>query len=287
MDPIRWPEGADVAVALTFDLDADVGMSWRGLDGRLTAASEATFGAGRGLTRILRLLDEYGVPATFYVPGEIADLHPREVAGLAGAGHEVGHHGHLHLFTDRVSESEQREELERGLRSLEGVCGVRPRGFRSPGWELTPYTLRSLVELGFEWDSSCMADDVPYLQSDGADVSIVELPVHWSLDDWPFFGFSRDGGGVIQSPDVVLATWKREFLSALAEGRLLTLTMHPEVMGRGYRAHMLGELVGWMRAHGSVLFATHGQVVAHLVATGQVEPGRPGPGRARPGGSGG
>ena len=75
-----------------------------------------------------------------------------------------------------------------GLTAL-GKLGVRPDGYRSPGWELTPETLELLGELGFCYDASLMADDRPYWVSSGGQ-PLLELPGHWSLCDWPYFGWT-------------------------------------------------------------------------------------------------
>lgn len=254
-----WPEGAQVAVSLTFDLDADVGVEWRNLSSRLSSLTEARFGAERGIARLRALLAKYGISSTFFVPGEIASLHPDMVSELARDGHEIAHHGYYHLFGDHMSETTQYEELMQGIDALESVCGKRPVGYRSPGWELTPYTLELLVKESFLYDSSCMGDDRPYLLTYG-DLSIVEMPVHWSLDDWVFFGFTRDEGGVLCDPEALLNTWKREFLCAVADGRHVTYTMHPEVMGRGYLAHALMEFIEWMQQTANVWFASHSAV---------------------------
>ncbi len=194
-----WPPGKEVAVSLSFDFDADVGLAWQGLEGRMTSSSELRYGAVRGVHRLLDLLAARDLRATFYVPGETALRHADAVRAVAAAGHEIGHHGHLHLFNDRASEAEQREEMRRGLAALEDLLGERPRGYRSPGWELTPYSLALLVEHGFAYDSSCMADDRPYVERAG-EAAILELPVHWSLDDWVYYGFQRDAFGHMSDP---------------------------------------------------------------------------------------
>lgn len=254
----RWPGGHRAAVSLSYDLDADVGDSWRKLSTFLTTQSEARFGAGRALERLLRVMDEHHAPSTFFVPGEIAQLYPREVQAVMAAGHEIGHHGHIHLAIDRIREIEQREEMERGLEAL-AALGVTPRGYRCPGWDLTRYTLELLVQHGFQYDSSCMGDDRPYYLPSHSD-RLLEMPVHWSLDDWVFFRFSNgniyDGNGTMSDPEACLNTWKREVLNAVDEGGHVTITMHPEVMGRGYRAHMLGEFLGWLRSDAKVWIAT-------------------------------
>lgn len=262
-----WPGDADVAISLTFDVDAEAG--WLG-DGagyarRLTTLSEGRYGIVRGLPRILEILDEFGVPATFYVPGDTAERHAPALRHLVGTAHEIGHHGHLHLRSDGLSADAQRDELERGTAALAEHLGVTPRGYRSPSWELTPETLALLIELGFDYDSSCMGDDRPYEEEhDGH--RILELPVHWSLDDWPHLAWHPSARGCLTNLDAFRDTWLAEFDSAVAERRHVTFTMHPEVIGRGHRATVLRALIAAMRERARVWFATHGEVARLLAA---------------------
>lgn len=257
-----WPGGADVAVALTFDVDAE--SAWLG-EGpeyarRLTTLSQAGFGPARGLGRILDLLDAEGIRATFYVPGHTADHYPGPVSAIIDRGHEVAHHGYLHLRTDDLDADSQRAELEQGLSAL-GRLGVRPAGYRSPSWELTPETLSFLTEMGFSYDSSLMRDDRPHWEiSDSR--PLLELPVHWSLDDWPYFGWTPYQGGLLADPQAVERIWLDEFTAARADSRLVTYTMHPEVSGRGYCMRLLERLIAAMRDQGRPWFATHAEIAA-------------------------
>lgn len=278
----HWPKGAPAAVSLTFDVDADAGDCWRHLSKRLTTLSEAQYGIGKGLQRILRVLRSHDVNATFYVPGEVAHKYAQEIRALADAGHEVGHHGYFHLFTDTVRPAEEREELLRGIDALTEVLGHRPAGYRSPGWELTPLTLELLQREGFLYDSSCMGDDEPYTLRYGGH-EILELPIDWSLDDWVYFRFARDEGGLMSDPEALIRTWTREVQNAMEESRHITLTMHPEVMGRGYRCHVLSELIGWLKAR-NVWIVNHGELVRFLTADAGAAQARQGStvGAARP-----
>jgi peptidoglycan-N-acetylglucosamine deacetylase len=202
-------------VSLTFDVDGEAGLAGGRRDHRLTSRSEARYGITRGLPRILDRLARHDVLTTFYVPGVTCERHPEAIREVLAAGHEVGHHGHRHLRTVGIGERAERDELERGLAALEDHLGVRPAGYRSPTWELTPTTLALLPALGFGYDSSLMEDDLPYRLDNG----LLELPVHWSLDDAP----SR-----LTDPAAVLTTW----LAAVREEPQLTFTMHPEIIGR-------------------------------------------------------
>jgi peptidoglycan-N-acetylglucosamine deacetylase len=261
-----WPGSADVCVALTFDVDTTVGAEIFGHRGKLTTTSELRYGLTRGLPRILETLDRLSIRSTFYVPGEIADLYPDSVRAILAGGHEVGHHGYLHRSPDLSEVRQQREEIERGVEALTKLIGAPPVAYRCPGWELTPETFPLLLESGFRYDSSCMGDDRPYLEEcDGR--AILELPVHWSLDDWVYFSFTRDGGGSMSDPQSLYNAWLAEFRCAVRERRMVTYTMHPEAMGRGYRMDVLERLVAQMRAESRVWFARHADVAAILTSS--------------------
>ena len=257
-----WPGGAEVAVALTFDVDGESAWLGEGPQNsrRLTLLSQSRFGPERGLGRILDLLAEFDIRATFYVPGHTADHHPDAVTAILAGGHEVGHHGYLHLGTDALDAGAQRAELEEGLAAL-GRHGVRPAGYRSPGWELTPETLALLTELEFSYDSSLMADDRPYWETTETR-PLLELPGHWSLCDWPYFGWTPYHGGLLADPAAVERIWLEEFESARQEHRVVTYTMHPEAIGRGYLMRMLRRVITGMLGPGRPWFATHAQIAA-------------------------
>jgi len=123
-----------------------------------------------------------------------------------------------------------------------------------------------LDEYDVVYDSSCMGDDRPYVEEhDGRE--ILELPVHWSLDDWPSFYWGIDGGGTLARPQDVLAVWLAELDAAWAERRHITFTMHPEIIGRSYRVMLLRELPTAIRDREQLWAATSGQVADVVMAS--------------------
>ncbi|MEA2366128.1 MAG: hypothetical protein QOI32_1640 [Thermoleophilaceae bacterium] len=250
---------ATATVCLTFDVDAEAGLGPDVGPERLSSHSERRFGITRGLPRILDLLERLEARGTFYVPGATVERHPEAIRAIVERGHEVGHHGHNHLDEHELTPDEARAEIELGLRALAAI-GVVPKGYRSPSWELTETTLGLLHEHGFAYDSSCMGDDRPYFEGP-PDRRILELPVHWSLDDWPFFGAgpARPAGDVRPW----LETWQAELEQAVDDARLVTLTMHPEIVGRGYRLRALAAWLIELRERG-IRFATHEDAAAGL-----------------------
>ena len=143
------------------------------------------------------------------------------------------------------------------------------RGFRSPGFELNPWSVRLLVAAGFVYDSSLMADDFrPYrlryedrIPDEGplafGDPSpLVEFPVSWELDDFPYFAFTGRNTGLRAAPEV-LRIWLDEFrFAASLPNAVYTLTLHPQVIGRGPRIRMLGELIDQIREMQGLTFRT-------------------------------
>jgi len=274
------PHKARHTVLLTFDFDA---LSvWLADRASVTPAelSRGEYGARVGVPRILRLLAEYALPATFFVPGHTADSFPQVVAQILESGHEVAHHGYGHEDPSAQSADEERRSLERGISVLSRFLGHAPLGYRSPSWDYSECTLSLLDEFGFLYDSSLFADDFqPYhpRQGDQVDVDealqmgrradIWEFPVDFCLDDWPHFTFKFDPPRVgLSAPSKVLAIWADEFdyMVANVESGVFTLTMHPQVIGRGHRMLLLERFIQHVLASGSARFARMGDVAKEL-----------------------
>lgn len=263
-------------VCLTFDFDAI--SLWIGPYGATSPSmiSRGEFGVV-GVERILRLLERENIPATFFVPGHTADTYPDTVRAINAAGHEVGHHGYLHENPVTLSPEEERRVLERGLEALERTLGTRPTGYRSPAWDNSPHTIELLLEYGFRYESSLMGHDfVPYwcrvgdvIQADGPylfgqEVDLVEMPVSWVLDDFPHFEYVRLGNRLspgLSAASKVEEIWRGEFdfMCRDVQGGAFTLTMHPQVIGRGHRLLMLERLIEYMKESSGVQFSTLGQ----------------------------
>ncbi|WP_442113445.1 polysaccharide deacetylase family protein [Pseudomonas sp. NUPR-001] len=262
---IAWPKNSPVAVSLTFDVDAEAGLLGDSptFARRLTSLSEGRFSVTRGVPRILEMLARHQIKASFFVPGYTAQQHPGLIETLLKDGHEVGHHGHMHLRSDKVSAQQQVDEMGLGLEALARAGAPKPAGYRSSSWELTPETFDLVIDNGFSYDSSCMGDDRPYIETFNGR-SIIELPVHWSLDDWPMFGWSIDNGGNFTHPRTLSEVWLAEYESVRREGRHTSFTMHPEVIGRAARFAQLERFVERLVSDGDVWFARLDEVARHV-----------------------
>jgi peptidoglycan/xylan/chitin deacetylase (PgdA/CDA1 family) len=230
---------------LTFDVDAEAPILAAGSHYAydLSAMSHQAYGPRVGVPRILSLLDDHNVSATFFVPGVTAERWPDTVSAIAEAGHEIALHGYSHRRLTEMSDTEQRADLDRGLAALHEV-GVAPVGYRAPFWQITHQTLDLVAEHGLLYDSSLMDDDSPYLLSmHGRE--FVEMPVHWSLDDWEQYAFlpAPDIGGIIEIPTKVSQLWEGELDAMRTTGSLCILTCHPFLSGRPSRVRAIEHFI--------------------------------------------
>lgn len=121
--------------------------SWDGLPGRVEHNTH----------RLLDLLSEHDVRATFFVLGWVAERLPQLVAEIARRGHEVACHGYAHRLVYRLGPERFRDDVSRGKRVLEDCLGARVAGFRAASYsivETTLWALDILIEEGFDYDSS-------------------------------------------------------------------------------------------------------------------------------------
>lgn len=266
----------DCTVCLTFDFDAISSHLIRG-ETTPTFISRGEFGARQGVPRILALLADHGLPATFFVPGHTCDTFPERCREIAAAGHEIAHHGYCHEVPATLTREQEADILERGSAAIARVAGKRPLGYRSPSWDLSVNSLDLLLGAGFQYDSSLMADDfTPHLcrlgdEGDttsgyrfGRDVPLVQMPVSWVLDDYPIFEWNGARGSGLAAPSAVEEIWREEFnfMYEHVPGGVFTLTMHPKVIGRSHRMRMLERLIRHMRGLPGVRFARLGDCAA-------------------------
>ena len=259
LNPDAWPGDARVAVLLSFDVDNET-VWLRDGDTGVGGLSQGQYGARIGLPRILALLDEYRIPATFFGPAMSFTLNPDMVKKIQASGrHEIGIHGWIHERNNQLPRDEEERLLRQAVERMTELTGGRPVGYRAPSWNFSDATLDLLLELGFLYDSSLMADDRPYeLNANGKPSGLVELPVDWILDDAPL---CNPLGERYASPREVLQVYKDEFDVAYAEGTVFVLTMHPHYIGHRSRIVILRELIDYIRGHADVWFGTHESAV--------------------------
>ncbi|CUX70166.1 MULTISPECIES: polysaccharide deacetylase [Agrobacterium] len=260
----EWPQGKTSGVLLSVDVDATSPFLWSLRDGevpdRLALPEIRSFGPRTGLYRLLDLFARYDYRASFYVPGYVAEANPEILPAIVERGHEIGLHGYFHEIVSEVSNEEFTGALEASLELFDVQVGIRPSGFRSPAWELTPHMLGEIRRHGLTYDSSLSGFDHPY-DMDG----MTEIPVQWAIDDAIFFKF--EGGGrdrfPLQPGGAVLADWIREWRAIHRFGGLFTLTVHDWISGRAQRIALLEELLDEISRQPAAWVATADEIARH------------------------
>jgi peptidoglycan/xylan/chitin deacetylase (PgdA/CDA1 family) len=147
---------AQVPASLSLDLD----NQWSYLRTRGDAAwQEYPSYLNIIVPRVLSFLEDRSLRITVFVVGRDAERSENRsvLASIAAAGHEIGNHSHNHEpWLHRLSDAEVRDELSQAHRAIEAATGVRPRGFRGPGFSLSGGALAALVELGYQYDATTL-----------------------------------------------------------------------------------------------------------------------------------
>jgi peptidoglycan/xylan/chitin deacetylase (PgdA/CDA1 family) len=255
-------------VCLTFDFDTQSGFIARGMT-TPTPLSRGEFGA-MASGRILDLLSSRGIKATWFIPGFTIETWPRECHDVVARGHEVAHHSWAHIPPATQTVEEVEADLVRANEAIAKLAGRKARGYRSPSWDLSEQTVDLLLRHGFQYDSSLMGTDyLPYRARRGdiatlgepfrfgEETALIEMPISWSLDDFPHFEFVRTAATILpglQPARLVMQNWLDEFLymKKSVEWGILTYTMHPYVIGRGHRMLALEDLVDRLIKEGAV-----------------------------------
>lgn len=249
-------------VCLTFDLDAVALWTDTFRSKSPSAISRGEYGPEVGLPRILDLLSRQSVEATFFIPGTVAELYPDSIRLIQDHGHELASHGDTHRLLTGLGPEDERRSLEQGIERLAKVTGEQPLGFRAPAWELSFHTIEILTNLGIRYDSSMFGSDYhPHRARLGDRIEdgrwipgrpseIWEFPIAWELDDVPYFMVHPPAFAGVTDPETVGRIWQGEldYMSANEPSGHFTLTMHPQVIGRGPRVLMLERLIEHSRA---------------------------------------
>jgi peptidoglycan/xylan/chitin deacetylase (PgdA/CDA1 family) len=268
LKPPVWPNGAKVAVALSFDID-NATTSLRSGDLGSEPLSRGEYGAVDGLPRILRMLARQNVPASFYIPAVSALLHPQMIKDIQASGkHEIGIHGWIHEDLPVLNNAaEEQRMLTQALDTITKMIGHRPVGYRAPSWHFSQFTMKQIKEAGFLYDSSLMSSDDAYeINLDSQPTGVIELPIERIVDDAPYFGASN---GSLPAPDLVEPVFQSEFDVAYDEGGLYVLTMHPHITGHRSRVAGLEKLIVHMKSRSGVWFATEEAIARYVKEQGR------------------
>lgn len=269
---IEWPGNRTVAVVVNVMLEQWAPETAPGLGPMGNplphevldhqALSWARYGTRTGARKLLTLLGERSVPATFYVSGIIADEQPELVAEIAGRGHEIAAHGWAqNIVPATLDVQAERAQIGRSLSALAAAAGTAPAGWISPRCTPSADTAQLLAEAGLVWFGDVFDADDPYL-IETSQGSIVGLPFGMEVNDLPMM--VRYG----EPAREFLNTFESVLEAALAEGRPahIDVTVHAHVGGRPVGRRQLDLLLA-LAAREDVWIATRRQLAEHFLST--------------------
>jgi peptidoglycan/xylan/chitin deacetylase (PgdA/CDA1 family) len=258
-DALSWPDGRRMAVMLSFDFQGGEDVR-PDRNGRINHEewTQAEYGPQTGIWRILRILEETGVKATFLTCGGIAERYTEQVKAIVQNGHEIAGHGYHHEVARDLTLEQEREVIEKTTVMIEKRTGKRPVGWRS--CTQSPNSLELLMEKGYLWNSNSFSFDLPFLWEHKGS-TLVELP-RQPFGDGRAYGHNDSGDA-----NHALVIWKGMFDEFYEESRLgptfCPFQFHPFISSRPGRARALKEMIQYMRKHDGVWFA-RGSEVAEL-----------------------
>lgn len=266
---VEWPNGARIAISVVVNYEE--GSEYSLLDGdaahevnnevpspvppeQRDLANESFFeyGSRVGVWRVMDILDQFDVKATFFCCALALERNPHIGPEIVRREHEVFGHGYRWEEYYHMSKEDEREAIRKTVESLRRTTGQRPLGW------YTRYgpsvNTRELVveEGGFEYDSMAYNDDIPYYMQTSGKKWLV-IPYSLEVNDTRFWR-----GGMV-SPNDFFETMKNTFDLLYSEGasnpKMMNIGLHCRIVGRPSRAVALRQFLDYARGFPDVWFA--------------------------------
>jgi peptidoglycan/xylan/chitin deacetylase (PgdA/CDA1 family) len=218
----------------------------------LTFESNYEYGSRAGIWRLFRVFDAANIPVTFFAVAVALERNPEVASEIAARGDEAAGHGYRWSNAYEMTRDEEREAIKRAIASIGKTVGSRPVGWYHR--EMSVNTRELIVELGgFEYDSECYNDDLPYWTSVQGKQHLV-VPYTLTVNDVKYVlaqGFS--------SPDDFYHTAKATFDRLRNDGddvsRMMSIGLHPRITGQPGRSDALARFIDYAQETGDAWFA--------------------------------
>lgn len=271
-----WPNGARLAISLVInyeegserslalgDPDQESMTEWGSYaipagTRNLAMESMYEYGSRVGIWRILDILDEQSVRATFHACAVAFEQNPEVARAAVAGGHEICSHGYRWEEVFRLTEAEEREHIRLAIESFERTCGKRPVGWYCR-YGASIHTRRLVAqEGGFLYDSDAYNDDVPYFVEVEGKRHLV-VPYTADVNDFRYW----NSPGLSQASDFF--EYMKESFEVLYEDsatgpRMLSIGLHPRMVGRPGRVRAIKRFIEYAQQYQGVWFATREEI---------------------------
>lgn len=256
---LMWPNGKRIAVAVTvmYETWAENKAPTYSVQatslksGTVDHAGKAwsTYGGRVGVWRILRALDRWQIPATFFTNAQCAELYPESVKAIVRSGHDVGGHAYTQdQLLAYMEVEEQKRVINQSIDILGSVGGKAPTGWLSPVLAFTPETPGFLAQAGLKWHADVTYTDLPH-RLETAHGPIAAVPNSDFTDNRVLKSNTKD------LVDVHVSTF--DYLYRHEPMSLMVLTLHCQFGGRPMVIAMFDQIMAHIKSHPDVWFARH------------------------------
>ncbi|HWP56251.1 MAG TPA: polysaccharide deacetylase family protein [Candidatus Acidoferrales bacterium] len=244
-----WPEDAGATTAAVADRQRMASAEGRSTK-NITSITERQYGERVGVYRLLNVLKDEGLKASFFVNGRTVDAFPELMKRIIAEGHELGSGSWQHHSTTVMSREEQHSGVKRAVDAFQRHLGFRPLGFAMTGERPTDDTPRVLADLGYKYWMAFLHEDLPYVLS-VARAELVIVPSGAAIaDQRP--GHVEPGA----NPHELFRVWKDNFDWLYEEGKtypgFMNLVVHPFVTGRPFAAALFRDFLRHVKSHPDV-----------------------------------
>ena len=278
---VHWPNGAKLAVSVAVNFEEGAESSIEAGDPAGESIGEVTtvirpglrdigqeqlfaYGMRAGLWRILNVLARHDVKSTFWMCGYAVQRLPALARAVVEAGHEAACHGwRWRPHSDFTDADTELKSLEQCIDAMQSATGTRPVGFFCRGSQ-SDYTRDLLIDLGFEYDSNALDDDLPYWTQSGTGRTILALPYAMDTNDMKFY----HPNGFVTSDEFV--SYVRDAIDALLEEgargqpKLLNIGYHLRIAGRPARIGTLERVLAYLKSLGDDVWIARRDAIAHF-----------------------
>ena len=277
---IDWPNGAKMALSVVVNVEEgseqtiargdkgmepvdELGIFIKAPIRNYSNESNYLYGIKAGAPRVVKLLKQFDIMASWTVAALSLENHPEIAAAIVELGHEPVSHGWRWIHQFRFDEDKERDFIRKAVASIEKTCGVRPYGWLSR-YMLTDNTRRLLIEEGFSYHMDDYSGDVPFWDRQTVpDQPMVIVPYQLDNNDMKMWTDPA------MTPEQWLDYAKRNFDQVYREGvegnpKMMSLGLHLRIIGRPGRIWALEEFFRHVRAHGGVWVTTRRAIAEHF-----------------------
>jgi allantoinase len=279
----RWPANARLALSVVVNVEEgseasiadgdrgpepvdELGIALKKPMRNYGNESNYQYGIKAGAPRVMRLLEQYGVTATFTAAAVALERAPQLATEIVRQGHEVCSHGWRWIHQFHLDEAKEREFIQKAIASIEKTTGARPYGWLSR-YLLTPNTRRLLAEEGFVYHMDDYSDDQPFWDVAGGK-PIVIVPYALDTNDMKFW--TDPALPVDQWLKYAIDTFDWLYAEGAAAPRMMSIGLHLRIIGRPGRIGALEKFLAHATKQPGVWITTRLAIARHFA--GAVRP---------------